>query len=255
MRYGRSIGLVACVSGDKRVRARRNRNIRTGARSGCAPTAPQFDPNKPGGRGQQAPLTPEYQAKLDEILANRARGSLEGNFTVTCLPTGMPRMMIVYETMDIIVLPEMTYIRMTLMNELRRIHTDGRTWPEKLTPTFVGHLDRAVVDEDGDGRYDTLEVETRGMKGPRTFEGTPGIPLHSDNQTIVKERIYLDKSDPRSAARRYHGDRQRADAAVDRFEEIPARQEALLVGVLLQRGQPAGPASARRTTWSAPKES
>ena len=80
----------------------------------------QWDQTKPLGK-QQAPLTPEYQAKLDEILANRARGSLEGNFTVTCLPTGMPRMMIVYETMDIIVLPEMTYIRMSLMNELRLV--------------------------------------------------------------------------------------------------------------------------------------
>ena len=26
------------------------------------------------------------------------------------------------------------------------------------------------------------------MKGPRTFEGT-GLPLHKDNQTVVKERI------------------------------------------------------------------
>jgi hypothetical protein len=33
------------------------------------------------------------------------------------------------------------------------------------------------------------------MKGPRTFEMT-GIPMHDDNQTIIKERIYLDKTDP-----------------------------------------------------------
>jgi hypothetical protein len=31
------------------------------------------------------------------------------------------------------------------------------------------------------------------MKGPRTFEGT-GLPLHKDNQTVVKEKFYLDKS-------------------------------------------------------------
>jgi hypothetical protein len=64
-----------------------------------------FDPNKPGGRGQQPPLTPEYQALLDHILAARAAGSLEGNMTVTCIPSGMPRAMIVYETMDVIALP------------------------------------------------------------------------------------------------------------------------------------------------------
>jgi len=33
------------------------------------------------------------------------------------------------------------------------------------------------------------------MKGSRTFDGS-GIPMHKDNQTIVKERIYLDRADP-----------------------------------------------------------
>jgi hypothetical protein len=33
------------------------------------------------------------------------------------------------------------------------------------------------------------------FKGPRVFDAA-GIPLHSDNQTIVKERIYQDKADP-----------------------------------------------------------
>ena len=33
------------------------------------------------------------------------------------------------------------------------------------------------------------------MKGPRTYD-TTGLPLHHDNKTIVKERIYLDKKDP-----------------------------------------------------------
>src|SRR5262245_38292675 len=87
--------------------------------------AAQFDPNKPPGRGQQAPLTPEYQSKLEQIFAARAEGSLEGNHTVTCIPSGMPRAMIVYETMEVIIVPETTYIRMSYMNELRRIYTDG----------------------------------------------------------------------------------------------------------------------------------
>jgi hypothetical protein len=33
------------------------------------------------------------------------------------------------------------------------------------------------------------------MKGPRDFDGD-GLPLHKDNQTVVKERIYLDSADP-----------------------------------------------------------
>jgi hypothetical protein len=38
-------------------------------------------------------------------------------------------------------------------------------------------------------------VETRGLKGPRVYDAT-GIPLHADNETVINERIYLDKSDP-----------------------------------------------------------
>ncbi len=157
--------------------------------------SPQWDPDKPAGRGQQAPLTPEYQAILEGIYAARATGSLEGNNTVTCIPYGMPRAMIVYETMDVIITPETTYIRVSSISELRRIYTDGRSWPEKIPPTFMGYSIGHWEDSDGDGRYDTLVVETRGFRGPRTFDGTPGIPLHKDNQTVVKERIYLDKAD------------------------------------------------------------
>src|SRR5262245_29062668 len=155
----------------------------------------QFDPSKPPGRGQQPPLTPEYQAKLEQIFAARAVGSLEGNMTVTCIPSGMPRAMIVYETMEVIIRPETTYIRMSYMNELRRIFTDRRAWPAKISPSFMGYSIGQWADEDGDGRYDTLIVETRGFRGPRTFDGTPGIPLHEDNQTVVQERIYLNKAD------------------------------------------------------------
>jgi hypothetical protein len=32
-------------------------------------------------------------------------------------------------------------------------------------PQFVGYSVGKCLDTDGDGRYDTLEVETRGMKG------------------------------------------------------------------------------------------
>jgi hypothetical protein len=61
-------------------------------------------------------------------------------------------------------------------------------------PSFAGYSIGQWIDTDGGGRYDLLEVETRGFKGPRTFDST-GIPLHKDNQTIVKERIHLDKAD------------------------------------------------------------
>ena len=78
---------------------------------------------------------------------------------------------------------------------LRRIYTDGRDWPKQSEPSFMGYSIGKWIDTDADGRYDLLEVETRGLKGPRVFDAT-GIPLHADNETIVKERIYLDKANP-----------------------------------------------------------
>ncbi len=110
-----------------------------------------WDPTKPPGARQEPPLTPEYQAIFE---ANLAKGKAGVQFDIkgTCGPVGMPRLMILYEPMEIVIKPN------------------------------------------GDGFYDTLEVETRDMRGPRLFDST-GIPLASDNETVVKEKIYLDKTD------------------------------------------------------------
>ena len=79
------------------------------------------------------------------------------------------------------------------------------------------------LDTDGDGRFDTLEVETRNFKGPRTVEFS-GIPLHDDNETVVKERIYLDKTEPGHDAQRDHHHRPRLHAAVDGGQALYARR-------------------------------
>jgi len=112
-----------------------------------------------------------------------------------CLPPGMPRIMNVYEPMEIIVTPSTTHILISHIHDNRRIYTDGRDWPKDPEPSFKGYSIGKWIDEDGDGRYDVLEVETRYMKGPRAYD-TSGLPLHADNKTVVKERIYLDKADP-----------------------------------------------------------
>jgi len=105
----------------------------------------------------------------------------------------MPRMMSVIFPMEIIIMPNTTYI-LTDYTDPRRIFTDGRAWPKEVEPTFHGYSIGKWIDEDGDGRYDVLEVESRGFKGPRTFEAS-GIELHDDGETIIKERISLDKTD------------------------------------------------------------
>jgi len=152
----------------------------------------QWDTSKPLGRGQQAPLTPEYQAMFEASLADQASGGQGNDLRYTCLPPGMPRIMSVIFPMEFIILPNTTYILFE-NNMPRRIYTDGRDWPKNLESAFSGYSIGTWLDEDGDGRYDVLDVETRSMKGPRAYEAS-GLPLHSDNQTIVKERIYLDKA-------------------------------------------------------------
>lgn len=154
----------------------------------------QWDSTKPRGLGQQAPLTPEYQAVLEASLADQQAGG-EGNDTVSrCIPQGMPRIMTVVFPMEIVVTPNTTHILFDYAMP-RRIFTDGRDWPKDAEPSFLGYSIGSWVDEDGDGRYDVLEVETRALKGPRSFEDS-GMPFHRDNETVIKERIFVDKADP-----------------------------------------------------------
>jgi hypothetical protein len=153
----------------------------------------KYDPNKAWGPAQQAPLTPEYQKVLEQSMAEQAEGGLGNYPTARCLPGGMPRVMAA-PTQEYIITPETTYI--STGQELRRVFTDGREWPRRsLEPTYQGYSIGRWVDEDGDGTYDTLEVETRIFKGPRAYDAS-GLPLHFDNQSVFRERFYLDKANP-----------------------------------------------------------
>ncbi len=154
----------------------------------------KFDPTKPFGPAQRAPLTPEYQKVHADSMADQALGG-QGNFVghARCLPGGMPAMM-ASAVQEYVITPETTYV--LIGNDMRRIFTDGRDWPADIEPTYQGYAIGKWIDEDGDGRYDVLEVETRGpFKGPRAYDAT-GLPLHFDNQSTFKERFHLDKADP-----------------------------------------------------------
>jgi hypothetical protein len=152
-----------------------------------------FDPSKRPGRAQQPPLTDEYRRVWEANMAEVANGGQYYNTQVRCLPGGMPRMMIAYQPMEVIVTPDTTHVHIGFFNEHRRINTDGRKWPQTIKPTFSGYSIGRWLDEDGDGRFDLLAVETRGLKGPRIFDPS-GIPLHDDNQTVIKERMFLDRA-------------------------------------------------------------
>jgi hypothetical protein len=153
----------------------------------------QWDQTKPLGRGQQAPLTPEYQKVFEASLADQAAGGQGNDPPSRCMPYGLPRIMSVIFPMEILITPNSTHIIFEYALP-RRIYTDGRPWPKEIEPTFYGYSIGKWVDQDGDGRYDVLEIETRGFKGPRSYEAT-GIPLHQDSESIITERLYIDKAD------------------------------------------------------------
>ncbi len=60
----------------------------------------RFDPTKPPGRLQEAPLTAEYQAIYEANLADQARGGQGIDPTYKCLSPGMPRIMHAYSPME-----------------------------------------------------------------------------------------------------------------------------------------------------------
>jgi hypothetical protein len=153
----------------------------------------QYDIDKPRGPGEQPPLTAEYQKIFEAGLADQAEGGQGNDPTYVCIPDGMPRAMNVIFPMEVVVTPNTTYMMIEYLTMLRRIYTDGRAWPKDFEPSFMGYSIGHWSDTDNKGHYDLLEVETRFLKGPRAYD-TTGIPFHSDNETVVKERIYLDKA-------------------------------------------------------------
>ena len=151
------------------------------------PAAPRLD--------QGAPLTPEYQKVFEDNLADVKLGGQGTDPTYTCLPDGMPRLMNVINPMEVIIMPKTTYILVEYLMQWRRIFTDGRTMPADTEPSFTGYAIGTWHDIDGDGKYDELRVETKNFRGPRSYDPT-GIPLHEDNKTIVRERIFISKDNP-----------------------------------------------------------
>jgi hypothetical protein len=155
----------------------------------------KFDPTKPRGLGQQAPLTPEYQKVLADSMAEQAQGGLGNYPTARCLPGGMPRMA-ASGAQEYVVTPETTYVLLGGSEDpLRRIYTDGRDWPRDLETTYQGYSIGRWSDPNGEGRYTLLEVETRGFKGPRAYDSS-GLPLAFDNASIFRERFHLENNNP-----------------------------------------------------------
>jgi hypothetical protein len=152
----------------------------------------QWDQTKSPGLGQEAPLKPEYVKLLQDSLKDQEDGGQGLDSRFTCRPNGMPRLMTMTWPAEFVITPNVTFFY-SENNMPRRIYTDGRAFPKDEEPSYNGVSIGRWLDTDSDGRYDTLEVETRNFKGPRTMEPS-GIALAPDNETILKERITLDKN-------------------------------------------------------------
>jgi hypothetical protein len=152
-----------------------------------------WDPDKPAGLAQQAPLTPEYQAIFEASLKDQAAGGHGNDRHAACVLDGMPRIMSLTAPMQILIQPGLTF--MVFQEQFtRRIHTDGAPMPASEMPAFQGYSTGKWIDPDRGGRHQALEIETGNFKGPRVMDST-GLPLAKDNMTMVHERLYLDRKD------------------------------------------------------------
>jgi len=116
------------------------------------------------GAGQQAPLTPEYQAIMRPVSPTwrRADSAMIGPIPAT--RPACPNHERLYADGILITrrpsYPDQQHSRQP------RIYTDGRDWPAEIDPSYAGYSIGQWIDTTGTGRYDALEVETRGFKGP-----------------------------------------------------------------------------------------
>ena len=161
---------------------------------------PRYDPSKPAGAAQQAPLKDEFRRIHEESIAEQATGGAGLYVQSTkCIPMGMPfQMSIVPFPLEFVITAKTTFVLFEITtSEPRRIYTDGRDFPQnpEEPTTYPGYSIGKWLDTDDDGKFDTLEVETRFLRVPRLFDQT-GIMFHPDGQSVIRERIYQDKVNP-----------------------------------------------------------
>ena len=84
-----------------------------------------FDPDQQPGEGPTAKLTPEYQARMVKRVEDVKQG-IEWDPISTCAPPGHPRWLTEPFLREFIVTPNQTWLINEMVNDIRRIYTDGR---------------------------------------------------------------------------------------------------------------------------------
>jgi hypothetical protein len=94
--------------------------IYTRARGGIT-----YDPDQPAGGPPTAKLTPEFQQRLQTRIEMANKG-VEWDPISTCAPPGHPRWLTEPFLKEFIVTPDQTWLINEMVNDIRRIYTDGR---------------------------------------------------------------------------------------------------------------------------------
>ena len=87
-----------------------------------------YDPDQPQGGPPTAKLTPDFQARLAQRIEMANKG-VEWDPISTCAPPGHPRWLTEPFLKEFIVSPDQTWLINEMVNDIRRIYTDGRDHP------------------------------------------------------------------------------------------------------------------------------
>jgi hypothetical protein len=164
-----------------------------------------YDSNQKNQEETTAVLTPEYKKRHEKKVSDFHSKGVEWDQLSYCLPAGFPRWASEPFLREFVLRPEQTWLINEMVNEVRRVYTDGR-----------GHIpeDEAYPMWEGDSigfwDGDTLVVHTNNLK-PGQYQRLQ--PDYSDKVTTV-ERWHkvnadliedaLDIYDPEGLARPWH---------------------------------------------------
>ena len=84
-----------------------------------------FDPDQPADGMPTAKLTPEYQARMVKRIEDAKHG-IEWDPISTCAPPGHPRWLTEPFLREFVVTPDQTWLINEMVNDIRRVYTDGR---------------------------------------------------------------------------------------------------------------------------------
>ena len=120
---------------------------------------------------QRAPLTPAFQAQLDEKKALAEQGILSADPTAACTPAGFPRLLSMVFPGEILQNDNQLNWYVEWNQETVRIYLDGREAPDDLLPSYTGF-------STGHWEGNTLAVRTTHLREDTLVDNT-GVP-HSD---------------------------------------------------------------------------